>query len=374
MYINVFQEDAQPPCVLPSKSNLPNWLTVEGLTFSNVTATVAKGQAAGCFRCTPEKPCTAAFDNVSVKEEGSGKVAPGFVCLNTFGTTAGGSQPAACKPQSNETTLPPGTWSIIAALSDEFDEQSLNQSKWTACPDDGGSGACGWKGREPGLFSSANVDVNGDLQLWARGAHRNASWPPGFDNFTTAYVTSHESLPPGTYAEARTRSGSSCISSSFWMHANDGNGTWTEIDVYESMGSSGCAPPTANISTRLLCSHTHIFNLSGVPKSEVPSRCGCENAGQDGAEVCSSGGCVEVPFDFDASFHTFGLLWGAENISIFADGVQAHILNGTCFTQPLFIQFDRETMPDWMGVPMQPFSTDVPFAVDYIRAYTKVSM
>ena len=366
----MFQEDAQPPCVLPSKSDLADWLTVEDLTFTNVTATVVHGQAAGCFRCTPGKPCAAAFDNVSVKEEGSGKVAPGYVCLNTFGTTAGASEPAACKPQVTEAALPPGTWSLIDDLSDEFDAAALNETKWTACPH--GSG-CGWPGREPGLFASANVDVDGTLQLWARGARRNASWPTGFDNFTTAYLTSNASLSPGTYTEARSRSGSSCISSSFWMHANDGNGTWTEIDVFESLGSSGCAPPKYNMSSRLICSHTHIFELSGVPKSDLPSQCGCVNAGQDGAEVCSSGGCVEVPFDFDASFHTFGLLWGSENIQIYADGVLANSLNGTCFSQPLNIQFDRETMPDWMGLPPVPFSTDIPFAVDYNRAYTKVA-
>ena len=96
LYVNVFQEDAQPPCTLPKDPALPNWLTVQGLTFQNVSATVAQGQAAGCFRCTPGKPCSATFDGVQVVEDG-GKTAAPFVCLNFHGKEdGGGSVPHAC--------------------------------------------------------------------------------------------------------------------------------------------------------------------------------------------------------------------------------------------------------------------------------------
>ena len=98
LYVNVFQEDAQPPCVLPPKPDLPNWLTVHRLTFVNVTARdVSSGQAAGCFRCTPGAPCDATFDGVSVLTS-SGAPAADFVCLNLRGSAGeAGSVPAACK-------------------------------------------------------------------------------------------------------------------------------------------------------------------------------------------------------------------------------------------------------------------------------------
>jgi hypothetical protein len=96
LYVNVFQEDAQPPCVLPANHDLKNWLTVRNLSFTRVTATVDDGQTAGCFRCTPGAPCSATFDGVSVRYA-SGAVARDFVCLNMAGATgAGGSSPAAC--------------------------------------------------------------------------------------------------------------------------------------------------------------------------------------------------------------------------------------------------------------------------------------
>ena len=101
LYVNVFQEDAQPPCTLPAKPNLPHWLTVRGVTFKGVTAHVPRGQAAGCFRCTPGLPCEALFDGVHVTRSGGGggggAPAADFVCLNMRGATgAGGSVPAAC--------------------------------------------------------------------------------------------------------------------------------------------------------------------------------------------------------------------------------------------------------------------------------------
>ena len=97
LYVNVFQEDAQPPCTLPAKPDLPHWLTVTDLAFRGVSATVADGQAAGCFRCTPGSPCDATFDGVEVRQRG-GAPAAGFVCLNMKGSAgSGGSVPAACK-------------------------------------------------------------------------------------------------------------------------------------------------------------------------------------------------------------------------------------------------------------------------------------
>jgi hypothetical protein len=96
LYVNVFEEDAQPPCSLPRNPDLPDWLTVDGLDFSGVTGVVTNGQSAGCFRCTPGRPCSAVFDGVSITQD-SGAVAGPFVCLNMKGAAgAGGSAPSAC--------------------------------------------------------------------------------------------------------------------------------------------------------------------------------------------------------------------------------------------------------------------------------------
>ena len=94
LYINVFSEDAQPPCELPKNPALPNWLTVRGALFKNVSASVPAGQAAGCFRCTPGAPCGMVADGLRVVEAGSGAAARPFVCRNAH--MAGAAEPSAC--------------------------------------------------------------------------------------------------------------------------------------------------------------------------------------------------------------------------------------------------------------------------------------
>lgn len=97
LYVNVFSEDAQPPCGLPPKPDLKNWLTVQDATFRNVSARVDDAQHAGCFRCTPGTPCGGfVFDGVRVTQR-SGAVAPPYTCLNLQRpTSTGGSEPAPC--------------------------------------------------------------------------------------------------------------------------------------------------------------------------------------------------------------------------------------------------------------------------------------
>lgn len=124
-------------------------------------------------------------------------------------------------------------YTLNPALSDEFNSQRLDASKWGPSPH--------WPGRQPGLFDAGNVVVGGGtLQLWARAAKRNASWPAGYDNYTTAAIHSRATQREGFF-EVRWRSGSSGISSSFWLHDNNGS-AWTEIDVFES--AFLCAAPT----------------------------------------------------------------------------------------------------------------------------------
>ena len=124
----------------------------------------------------------------------------------------------------------PAGYEAIAALSDEFDGDSLDKTKWDL-------DTSHWRGRQPGLFDPSNVAVaDGHLQLWARAAKRNSSWPSGYDNFTTSTVRSVAAVKEGFF-EIRWRSGSSGISSSWWFTGgNDATGR-VEIDVFETTGA-----------------------------------------------------------------------------------------------------------------------------------------
>jgi hypothetical protein len=100
---------------------------------------------------------------------------------------------------------PPPGYVAIEELSDEFDGDALDVTKWLPH-------SPGWPGRAPGLFDAANVVVGGGaLQLWARAARRNASWPSGYDNYTTSAVHSVARTRLG-FLEIKWRSGSSGVS------------------------------------------------------------------------------------------------------------------------------------------------------------------
>ena len=70
--------------------------------------------------------------------------------------------------------LPPPGWLPFEPWTDEFEGSELNRSKWMLVQP-------GWPGRIPGLFDANNVkQADGKLQLSARPARRNASWPTGY--------------------------------------------------------------------------------------------------------------------------------------------------------------------------------------------------
>ena len=267
-----------------------------------------------------------------------------------------------------------GNWTPYPAMSDEFEGgvggNNLNTSKWGPSP--------GWRGRQPGLFDNArNVIVaNGTLQLWARAAHRNASWPTGYDNYTTAAIHSRAKTAHG-YFEIRSRSGNSCISSSWWLHDNDGRGTWTEIDVFETNGAArgmpGCAPPSKPPQpphNRLVPSHQHIFALRGLNATQVAAKCACKVANQGPQQsVCSSAAYYTSAQPVSADFHVYGLLWNATHLTFYVDGNVTGYLATPCLQQPIGMDFDRETMPGWMDMPRPDLLPDRPFEVDYVRVW-----
>ena len=46
-------------------------------------------------------------------------------------------------------------------------------------------------------------------------------------------------------------------------------------------------------------------------------------------------------------------------------------LPNCCLHQPLILRFDRETMPDWFGLPDRANLPDRPMQVDYVHAWQR---
>ena len=231
-----------------------------------------------------------------------------------------------------------------------------------------------WPGRAPGLFDPSNVVVGGGrMQLWARATRRNGSWPAGYDNYTTAAVHSLARVRQG-YFEIRWRSGSSSISSSWWFHTNDpATKTWTEIDVFETTGTTA-KPGQGTARADQIPSHVHVFKLPNTTTAELPALCGgCETHG--GAPPCSIGAYYKLPAaspTFSEAWHTASLNWTDAGVDIAIDGQSVNRIASPCLSERIGMDFDRETMPGWMALPDPGTLPDRPFVVDWVRAWRRV--
>lgn len=230
-----------------------------------------------------------------------------------------------------------GNWKFDPKFSDEFN-QTFDDSKWWKYNP-------GWQGRQPGWFSPDNVTVEGGfLKLTARNENREGL-PEGYKDFTTAAVKSKELVRYG-YFEVRSKPMNSKASSSFWFY-NAEPERWTEIDVYEM---SGAHPEHDSI---------YHMNLHVMHSPET------------GDKHYSDGTTWQAPFKFVDDFHRYGLLWTPEKICWYVDDQLVRESENKYWNQPLNVNFDSETMPEWFGLP-DPKELPATFEIDYIRHWELV--
>ena len=251
-------------------------------------------------------------------------------------------------------------WTVFEPMTDEFDTDTLNTSKWYNYNPN-------WKGRAPGLFQPGNVKLNnGTLELWA--TYNDPIYPPsdGYHNWSTSTVTSVSMILYG-YVEIKAKLGSSKISSAFWFTSGiDGN--WTEIDVFEE---SGPINQTQNYYGQLH-ENTHINTLNGIPNQEFPKLCNCTPDEPNNMTIspCSQPYNYDISFhDFASDFHVFGMNWTETRLITYLDGKTIRDIENSCFKYPFYLLFDRETMPDWFGLPDPSQLPDQPYQIEYVRAW-----
>lgn len=232
-----------------------------------------------------------------------------------------------------------GKWSKFPPLSDEFDGRELDRDKWKL-------GMSWWLGRQPALFRDKNVTVaDGNLQL----TMRKEQVPPEFENrgyhdYTSAALHTKARTAYG-YFEVRARPMNSGGSSSFWFQQDETPGWATEIDVFEIGGKAPKFEHKYNMNL-------HVFR---TPQEQ---------------QHWSVGGVWAAPWRLADGYHVYGLEWNAEEIRYFVDGVLVRSVENTHWHQPLYLIFDSETMPKWLGMPQD---QDLPstFSVDYVRAWKR---
>ncbi len=227
-------------------------------------------------------------------------------------------------------------WIPLPALTDEFDTARLDASKWH--PNNPT-----WKGRLPGFFHTKNVTVrDGKLHLTMK--HEDLKGlPKGYHTYTCAAVKSKARVRYG-YFEIKCRAMNSRGSSAFWFYAGTPE-IWTEIDVFEI---GGRAPK----HERAVHMNVHVFR---TPKEK---------------KHWSKATTWKAPFRLADGYHVYGLDWNKDQIKFYVDGALVRTVKNTHWHQPLYLNFDSETMPKWFSLPKVE-NLPSTFSTEYIRAWKR---
>lgn len=229
-----------------------------------------------------------------------------------------------------------GKWSRYEPMSDEFEGRKLDADKWW--PNNPS-----WLGRQPGYFYDKNITVSdGKLHLTMK-KEEPAEMPKnkGYHTYTSAAVKSKGLVLYG-YFEIRCKPMNSAGSSSFWFYSNTKN-LWTEIDVFEIGGKAAGFEKKYNMNV-------HVFK---TPQEK---------------RHWSKHGVWVSPANLADDYHVYALEWDKEKIKWYFDGVLIRWVENTHWHQPLALNFDSETMPNWFGLPMD---EDLPstYSIEYMRAW-----
>ena len=231
-----------------------------------------------------------------------------------------------------------GNWKKYEVMSDEFDGTELNPEKWWPRNPT-------WRGRKPGLFYPKNVSVSdGKLHLtMKKETVPEMAKLKGFHTYTCAAVQSKSTVKYG-YFEVQARAMKSAGSSSFWFYARSKD--WhTEIDVFEVGGRAPGFEKKYNMNL-------HVFRTPTEKRH------------------WSRHGEWIAPANLADDYHVYGLEWDQNKIKWYVDGVLVRAAENTHWHQPLTLNFDSETMPNWFGLPKD---KDLPSvnSIEYVRAWKK---
>jgi len=249
----------------------------------------------------------------------------------------------ACAVASTPEAKPPegGQWEVIPQFTDEFNGKTLDPDKWTDHNPN-------WAGREPGLFWPGNVKVNdGGLHLTARHAPQmRFKYGDGriYHTYTTAYVKSRWRVRYG-YFEIKAKPMASRASSAFWFYAQDPD-WWTEIDMFEISGGNPALMKS-------------VFTTAHRQYSPKEKKHWSKSNRYETQEPVADG------------YHLYALEWNENEIKWYFDGNVIFRLENKYWHQPLHMNFDSETFPNWFGLP-QPENLPSTFSIDYVRSWRRV--
>ena len=237
-------------------------------------------------------------------------------------------------------------WVLVKELSDEFNQESLDQDKWN-------DSHPRWKGRTPSHFLSENTWV-GEGMAHLRSNSRVEAMDEVGDSIRDVWVNSaalsskKRLAQPGWYYEARMKASDISMTSSFWFRMGD----YSEIDVIEHLGN-----PT----------------FRKDPLVEYSYGCNTHVYGEKRNEGFSIGDHHHMSTRGADEFHTYGFWWkDPETLMFYHNGILVmEVRPAVPFEENLHMIFDTEVFK-WHGLPtiesLQDDSRNT-MLVDYVRTF-----
>jgi len=247
-------------------------------------------------------------------------------------------------------------WQKVENMSDEFNGNSLNTTKWD-------SNDPQWEGRRPARFERSAVSVGGgNLRIVAS----KKSNPFGGWTHNGGLVRSKAKITYG-YFETRMKGNRTALSSTFWLinkrndaPRNSCDYRTTELDITENVGVD---------AHRNQNNRGWVARLIRTINSNTHSR-GVVN-GNCGTPQGQKGGQTEIGENSWEGYHTYGVWWkGPKELIFYVDGREAHRITPVSnFNLGMYLrmvvesydwnkprdgfdnmnlsQFDRTTFYDW---------------------------
>ncbi|WP_440875087.1 glycosyl hydrolase [Thalassotalea sp. PLHSN55] len=224
-------------------------------------------------------------------------------------------------------------WRPVVNLSDEFNDKSIDLTKWQTNPVENG---WVWLGRAPGLFdpSAINVD-NGKLQVTVSKLPEAKVINNKTYLYQGAIIRSINPGQVGWYYETRMKANQTEMSSTFWLMSKNSNcKTKHELDIQENVGR---VSPNAE---KWAQNFDHIFHSNAFHRvTSCQKRIQKENS-------------IDLDEKNSDRYFVYGAWWkSSTEVRFYLDGKYAYsITPPTEFNVPMWIQMAIETY-DWNPVP-----------------------
>jgi beta-glucanase (GH16 family) len=252
---------------------------------------------------------------------------------------------AACENVQKTDSFKPATekypdnWKYEPSISDEFEQEKLDTTKWYNVNPT-------WIGRAPSLFRASNVTLEDGMLVLTGKREEVADAPEGYHTFTSAAVQSKQKVLYG-YFEIRCKPMNSALSSAFWLYTPD-SVKQEEIDIFEICGRNDV--DTMYSHSYFATSHFIIHEKNWAISDHVAHK---------------------TDYKLASRFIVAGLKWTREEIVWYLNGKEIRSRRNDFWHSPATINFDSEAFPSWWGLPSDN-DNGGRFEIEYFRYWSQI--